>query len=808
MQTDTRSHIDPIADEDEIDLKEIFSTLLRYKFSILFIAAIATFIALVYAYFAPNIYQAQTMLKLKPENRWGARGDFMMMATGGQGSNIDDEIAVIQTRNMAKEALTELNIGTRYFVTRHFKTRELYKDSPFVVTSEFMAPNVVGARFKLIPIDDKRFRLSLTPPGGVRNFFRNIVSPPPPDKRPVTYEGTHNFNEPFDTPWFSLTVQKVYPLDGDSYSFSIVPNEEMAGFIQGGLSATSYVKYGNIIQLSFDDTVALRAKEVLDAISFAYLQEGLDIKSESAKKKLKFIDAQLDAINATLEGSAEKLQKYKATNIVMDLSSKAQMTSEKLSDLESKLYTLTMQISFMENTLNYLNTHQDLRGVNLGSTQEASQTITNIILQIQQATSKYAALSVEFTEQHPDVIKIRKQLASLRGSLKEAILNSLGTLKKQKNTLTGIIKENEAALQGLPEQQRQLERLSRNFMVNEKIYSYLLEKRAETAIIESSTVSEMRVIDPAVVPEGPIKPKRTLMVIVGMLLGFILGIALAFLRNFLDNTVKTVEDVEKLTSIPLYGAIPLLNTKKDIQHYNEAMRVIWTNLEFVRHSRKSKLITVTSSVSGEGKSTTIYQLAKTIAESSKKVILLDLDMRRATLHKKLELSNRIGMSSLLAHNCTLEEATQSSKNENLDVITSGPVPPNPTGLIMSDTLEAVINEILHRYDYVLIDSPPVGLVADAVKLMHMSDISLIMLKANFSKKEFIRNISRFTADDKINPGIILNGVQFTHSYGYGYGYGYSYGSKDSSGKIGAVAKKIKGGSKDKKRAEGTDQSEA
>ena len=765
----------PSDDEDEIDLKEIFSVILNYKKSILLITAVTTLLALYHAYFSTNIYQSDALIKIAADEYNYRQSELMDMAMGYQSNIIEDETVIIQTQEIAEKALKNLNIGTRYFITKRFKTYELYKDSPFVVTTETMDSSVEGTLFTLLPLSETKFRLLVEPSlkTKVASALRSLIGSAEEEPRSFRYNHVHRFGERIETPFFTFTIQKVHSLSNRHYSFSVIPNEYMDGDILGGLSASPYTKEGSIMELDFTDNVPLRASEILNAVINAYIEDRLLYRSEGAKKKLRFIDLQLKAINKTLEGSAKKLQSFKATNIIVDLSDKAQLTSSKLSNLESQLYDINMQIDVMENILNYIKTHKDIRGINMGSTQEVSPVISSLIAEIQKATSLYATLSVNYTKAHPDVLKIDKQLDSLKKSLKEAILSSLRTLNKNKYSLQNIIEEHKNALKSLPEQEQKLEQLTRNFMVNEKIYSMLLEERAETAIAQSSTVSDTRVIQAASLPGGPIQPKRKLMIMIGFILGLILGIALAFLRDFLDNTIKSVEDIEKLTTVPIYGVIPYVDSKKGIDHYTESLRVIWVNLEFAYTGGKSKLITFTSSVSGEGKTLTISQLGYAIAKSHKSAIILDLDMRKSTLHKHYKLPNTTGMSTLLAHKNTLDEVIQDTQYDNLKIITSGPKPPNPTELIMADSLETIIKELGERFDYILLDSPPIGLVADAMKIMRMSDITLIMLKANFSKKDFIKNINRYSKDKKINLGYILNGVKESKNYGYGYGYGYN-----------------------------------
>jgi capsular exopolysaccharide synthesis family protein len=348
-------------------------------------------------------------------------------------------------------------------------------------------------------------------------------------------------------------------------------------------------------------------------------------------------------------------------------------------------------------------------------------------------------------------------------------------LKKEKNHLLQAIEEQQQRLKEVPKQEQQLEQLSRHFMVNEKIYSYLLEKRAETAILASSTISNTRVVQKALPPSSPVKPNRKLIVLIGFILGLVLGVSQAVIRNFFDNTIKRNEDIERLTDIPLYGTLPVVKEPSRMPAYIEAVRSLWVNLAFVRGAKESKVIAVTSNISGEGKTFTIYHLSKMIAKSSAhRVIVLDMDMRRSTLHEKFHMHNtQKGVSTVLSGAYSVEEAIVQTSYDNLDVMFSGPKAPNPTRLIMSDAFESLIETLSRTYDYILIDTPPIGIVSDAMRIMHYADLVLFMVKAEYSKKEFIKTINRMNEHEEVNLGIVLNGVDYTKSYYY-YGYKHDY----------------------------------
>jgi len=782
MKTEKQSR-DISTNEGEVDLKELFSTLKRYNKSIFTISLLAMLLAFAYAYFATNIYHSQTLIKLA-ENKEMANTDFTEIE---RYSNMDDEIAAFQSRDLAEKALNNLNLGTRYFTKKNLKSLELYKDSPFIVTFEYLSPKARGIPIRLIPTKENHFRLIIEPTlkKKIVNTIVSFIAPLPADEQPIVYDKLHRFGDKIETPWFTIAVQEVHKFENDEYYFSMLPNKSMTDFIDTNLMVTP--TDGSIIILDFEDNVPLRAKEILEALSRAYIDINMENKSKSAERKLDFIDMQLNAIDKTIKNSSKTIEDFKATHIIVDLNTKAQLTSGKLSELETQLYEINMNIDIKEGILNYIQTHKDLKGINITSALQTGQNdaTQSIILEIQKTIIQRNEQLNKYTKSHPSIIRINRQFISLRNSLQIALKGSLRTLQKRKQSLINIIKESTAKMQALPEQEQRLARLNRNFMVNEKIYSYLLQKRAETAINESSTVSEISIFESPIVAGIPIKPNHILIILTGLLLGLIFGIIQALLRGSLDNTIKSVEDIEKLTTIPIYGSLPFLHPKKKSQPYYEALRVLRTNLEFLQNTGKSKLITITSSVPNEGKSKTITELGKIIAKGNKKVIVLDMDMRRPTVYKQFDFSNNIGMSTLLAGRNTLEEVIQKTEDINLNTITSGPIPPNPSELIMSDTLNGIIKELMLTYDYVLLDSPPIGMVSDAMIIMHKSDLNLIVLRSNYSKKEFISKINRLVDEHDLNAGFILNAVELKDNAGFGYGFGYNYNTKDSNNYYGS-----------------------
>jgi len=757
---------------EELTVKDIIGIIAHYKRSVFLFMLTGLIISAYIAYFKPSVYQANTLLKITSD-RQGYYEDFLLTTSGGN-QGIEDELVVLRSRPIAEKALEKLNIGIRYFTKTYFKPVELYKNAPFTVTYSFLSPRLYGRPFYLETVDKEHFRLQLAAPKSLWQKVKGVFYQAE-ENSGITYDKVHVYGEKIETEWFSLQVNKIYHPSHERYWFTIIPNEEMTGFVQGGISASQYMKQGSIVLLSFFDTVPQRAAEVINRVVEAYIEENLMLKSEGAKKQLYFIDMQLEAINKTLKGSSEKLQSYKATNIVVDLSNEAQMRVSKLSQLDGKRYEINMQIDIVENMLNHLREQKSVTHFNIDYMPVQNGTIESLLNQIQKRMAEYAVLSVNYTEKHPGVVKLKRELAFLKRSLIEALESNLKTLKKQKERLLREIAQQEQRLKDVPKQEQQLEQLTRHFMVNEKIYSYLLEKRAETAILASSTISNTRVIEKAVVPSSPVRPKRVWILFAGLLIGMIVGVLQALLRHYFDNTLKKSEDIEKISSATLYGTLPQIRSKKSLPAYSEAVRSLWINLAFLGNDDSTKVISVTSTISGEGKTFTIYHLSQMIAKSSEhRVVVIDMDMRRATLHEKFGIENSAaGSSTLLAGHCTIDEAVRQTEYENLDIITSGPKAPNQTRLIMSAAFEAMLEELSKRYHYILIDTPPIGIVSDAMKIMRHSDMVLYLLKAEYSKREFLKKVDQLNLRENLNVGLVFNGVDYERSY-YHYGYGKKY----------------------------------
>jgi len=762
------------AEQDEIDMKHLFSVLARYRISVVIITLSALLAASWYAYTRPSVYTASTLLKITSKQQ-GYYEDFLYVTSNGLNQDIQDEIVVLTSYPIVKKAVSRLQLGIRYFVKRKGRTVELYRHAPFRIVHEKISPELYGKAFELHPVDAERYRLVLREKKGMIAPLKSLVGLGK-TKPSIHYDRVHRYGETVHTPNFSFVIEKTADIH-DTYYFTVVPHEAMAGYVKQSLSASPVAKNSRIVSLRVADYVPERAALIANTIADTYIRHTLEQKNQSAKKQLHFIDMQLEAINKKLQHSADKLQKYKAMNVVVDLSEKSKRLSERLAHLESEHYKNSMLADRIRRVLHTLERNENgLRPYDIDIPVTDIEGIAPIVSQLRKALEQYETLSVNYTPNYPGIQKLLRQIGFLKRSLLHALKEKYRQLSDEIKRLQKQIDDTRKELRSIPEQEQEIEALSRHFLVNEKIYSYLLEKRAETAILASSTISNVTVVEKAQTPAVPTKPKRKLIVLVGFVLGLLVGIIQAFVRDFFNTTIHSPKDVEELTDIPVYAKLPYKD-KKHAGFYNEAMRTLWINLSFVAPEKKTKIIAVTSDISQEGKTFTVANLAKTIARSTdKRIVVIDMDMRKPSLHEMFGITEvSDGVSTYLAGTSSANDVLLNPSEEtNLFIIPAGPKAPNPTKLIMSERFETFLKELSRRFEYILIDTSPIGLVSDALKIMQYADLTLFIVRMNFSQKEYLLHLEQLKQKETGDIGLVLNAVTRAGSYYSDYIYKHYY----------------------------------
>ncbi|MGG7036996.1 MAG: polysaccharide biosynthesis tyrosine autokinase, partial [Flavobacterium sp.] len=393
--------------------------------------------------------------------------------------------------------------------------------------------------------------------------------------------------------------------------------------------------------------------------------------------------------------------------------------------------------------------------------------------------------------------RIDNEIQSVRKILLENI-NSFGTvLQYDLNTINKKIKNIEDEISKLPDSKQEWLKLSRKYNLSDNIYNTFLQKRSESAIVKAANLSDIQIIDPAKdVGGGLLGPKTSVNYVLAFFLGILIPLLVVFFIFFINNTIQNVDDISNLTQIPIIGIVGVKNTESNLTVFekpksslSESFRSIRSSLQFLYKKQNiegAKVLMLTSSVGGEGKTFCSINIATVFALSEKKTIILGLDLRRPKIYDDFHIKNEIGIVNYLIGQNSLKDVIQKTSVPNLDVITSGPIPPNPSELILSDTLKEMMEELRKKYDYIILDTPPVGLVSEALELAQFSDVILYIVRQNYTKKEMLTLLNNRNKRGELNNvSIVFNGYEnkakYGVGYGYGYGYGYSYGYGYGSG---------------------------
>jgi len=749
---------------NDIDIKKIFFSVYDYKWLILFFMLFSTLITVSYAYFLPNVYAATATVKVGVADGEYAK-DVISIAMGNGARNAATEKDLILSRSLSQKALKYVDFRERYYEIKHYKKIEVYKKSAIKVQMK----RGYGLVFDVQIIDNHSYQLILKEKGGL--FSSD-----------VRYDKVHRYGEVVKNDYFEFILTKVLDSPITSYQFSI---DEYSKVLGSPFVRQSY-ESSTVLHISVEDTVALRAKEYANALAQAYVQLNIENKTQKAKERLSFIDKQLSTVAQSIENSDGHLEDFRKESKIVDVEHISQTVLERLDKYESRLMDLESKEKILDNFYEEVQNKEKLETLSIEGIEDKESILAEFMKQLQEAVVEQKVLGQDYTDLHPRVIKMNHKIIQLKSTIRNTVKNLVLNLKIQKELLQKNIKKQKKALNLLPQRERKFGQLERNFKMNEEIKSYLLKQQSEAQMVKASQISKNKILDLALLPYRPIKPKRISIVLMGGFLGLCLGLGLAFLRIFLDSKIQTEEDISKILSYPILGIVPHIEeiSKKGLAKIKvfesvksataESFRNIRSNLEFMRQKKGTQIVLLTSTVGQEGKTTLAVNLAAIMSLSQKRTVIVNLDFRKPTLHKKFNLKNDIGLTELINERVVLKDVIQCTAYPYLDIIPSGTIPPNPSELMHNQHIYTILEEIKKGYDIIILDTPPIGLVTDVKELMHYVDMNIYIVRSDYSRKEFLENLKKMYQMEKVPQlSFILNDVKKRRgSYGYYDGHGY------------------------------------
>ncbi len=756
--------------EDEIDLRLFLYNIRRKWYYFILSILFFSICALLYLRFTLPVYEATYSLIIKDGNNTSKDlEDILSGDLYGNTKNIATEIGILNSRSVLEETFNELNLGVSFFSKNGFTRFPIYKTSPFVVKVISLADGIYDEEFHLTRIDDSRFKLEINADNHILNDYK--------------YDGTHLYGEEIKSPQFKLIVSRNnHAFDvskEEKYFFTINSKNKLLAYYHEKMSIETINKDATIVRITVLDNIPDRAAEFLNALGRIYINRDVKDKSSVAALTLKFIDEQLKEISIELNANEIELQKFKEQKGSVDLSLEAKNYLEKVSFIDEARIKAEIEIRSLDYLYDYVSGSKDVETIAPSSIGYPDPLLVNLITRLKELQSKRKYLIYGSSSQSPAVKVIDEQIEQIRRALVENINSIRNLTRTNLSGLTEQLGEFENLIRKIPNIERELLSIRRNFTVNENIYLYLLQKKAETGIAKATAVSDNKVLDDASITELPVIPNKKYLLIITLVLALSMPVIIIFLYGYIKNTISSREEVEKLTKIPIIGVIGHLNmgerlivSSKPKSSIAEAFRSVRANLMFFGLDDTHKIVLITSSVGGEGKSFTTLNLAAVLSFQHHRVIIVGMDLRKPQLILDLGVENNEGVSTLLIGKTTLEKVIQKTNIEGLDIIPSGPIPPNPAELLSKKETPNLLDSLRSKYDYIIIDTPPVGIVSDAMVIMKYADINIFILRENYSKKDYIKTINNYYTESKVkNLCILLNDAGTNHGYGnYGHGY--------------------------------------
>ncbi len=541
------------------------------------------------------------------------------------------------------------------------------------------------------------------------------------------------------------------------------------------------------------------AADLANMVAFSFKDFDSTRKTEGSNRILAFIDSQLVKVERDLRISQMHLQEFKRDNKVNDFKSVSDSYLKRITDLENDYLKSEINERILieiEQKINKNASEPDLNNLTsalVGT--EFENSLSSQVDELRELIKEKNELKISVTDRNKYMDNINYRIDLQVKIILRAITAVRSQISQRKNIINSKKSEIEEVFYGLPEKELEYANIEKPFAINEKYYTMLLEKKTEYSISGQGVMSQTEVLQLAVPAPWPVSPRKKLILFAFVLVAFMVSLIMILIKYVLHSEITSLNEITKISnaSISILGMVP--KYKKDIpvsqliidknpkSLISESFRTLRTNLQFISNEAGPKIIAVTSTISGEGKTFVAINIGGIIAYSGKKVIILDLDMRKPKIHKGFNVENNIGMSTLLINRNTLSECVRNSSLKNLDFITAGPVPPNPAELIINGRLDEIIDELKTNYDFVIVDNPPVGLVSDGIHVLLKADYPLYIFRANYSKKNFVQNADRIINENGVTKlAAVLNGVDidkgsygYNYGYSYGYGYGYTYG---------------------------------
>ena len=766
-------------EKDTINIREeIEKYLLYWKWFVLGILLSLLF-AYVYTRYITPKYNVTTSIMIKDNQKSGISKEFeafkdLGIIGGSSSNNPDNEIEILKSRRIIGNTIDTLDLNISYFVDGIIKRGELYREkSPIKIIYTSKLPlfenTTTSSTVSIISKDKFQFK----------DDDENVLS-------------SHSFNELITSELGVYKIIKTEAFDLDEYKDVFVTLTKKSSIIDGyrlKVNIEPLSENSSVLILSLNDPIKEKAVDFLNELVIQYNLEAISDKSEVSKKTRDFIDERLKKIGEDLALIQDDVRNYRTKNKITGISKEGELALENASKNNEKIIGIRTELNlakWIQESIEKQSKDESLPQ-SLGF---ADANISQSILNYNELVSKKNRLSVNAGDKNPLLVQYQSEIVILKTNIKKSISNLIYSLESELNQLNEEASKVNARVSSIPVLERGFIDIAREQEIISGLYSYLLTKKEETAISLAVTVANAKIIDVAYGSDFPVSPKRKIIYLAALLIGLLIPFIIIYSKHLLDTKVHSRKDIEDLTNIPFLGDVPHSENEEKIviksdsrSSSAEAFRLIRTSLDFIlsgsgsSNKGSAKTIFVTSTTSGEGKSFISINLAAALTLSSKRVLLMSMDLRLPKVAKYLGIDKKRGVTNFITNeSLSLDDIIYSTPEvKGLDVITVGAIPPNPAELLLTDKVKELFDIVKKEYDYIIVDTAPVGLVTDTLLISKYADMCMFVARANYLDKRMLAIPQNLYKEKKLpNMAIVLNDIDMSRSYGYG-GYGYSYG---------------------------------
>jgi len=767
--------------DNTIDIRGIFLRIREYWLFILVCVVVSMLCGYFYLRYTTPKYIADAKVLIKTGQKDAANGALLEeLGVHGSNTNAQNEVEVFRSRILMRRVVDGMHLNIAYYVPGKIQTTSLYDDAPFRMVPLFNDSSIKSSHIYKI----HRQGIDYTITEGSKNWNVRLG-----DSATISVGTVRIESNPFSGHLYDNT---------NDFKVIVFPPEDIVDAYLGGLVVDLINKQGNIITLSLKDAIPRRAEDVLNRLIEEYQKSNIEDKNQVADGTIDFINQRLSGIGTELTGVEKTIENFKSSNNLTDVEAQSKLLLDNTSDNTKELMQKEVQLRVLESLERYVQDGNNMRRVMPATLIAQDPTLIKIIEDYNNLQNERQRLLMSYTEASAYVKNVDQQLEELRSGMRSYISSLRRSYQVTVDELKSKSSSIASGIRQVPEKQRILLDYTRQQQIKQELYVFLLKKKEDMSISRSATVSSLKIIDPAKKEPGPISPKRSRVYLMAFVIGLIVpGIRIGA-KELFNTRITGKRDIDKLTNMPILAeighskhdeAVIVKNDSRTV--IAEQFRALRTNLQFLMAGDDKKVIMVTSSMSGEGKSFVSINLAATIALAGKKVVLMELDLRKPQISQHLNIKQAQGFSNYVIGQSTLDDIiTPTGLMDNFFVISAGPIPPNPSEIILMPKVAQLFNALKEQFDYIVIDTPPVGLVTDAQLLSNYADVAAYVIRQEYTFKEQLKNADNLYQRGRLkNMGLIVNDVKTEKGGDYGYGYGSGYFDEEKGSAIKKVFKR-------------------